>query len=60
MNGYKRIRFTKTYKIYRPGDVIWAKQSIAEFLLKNGFAIQSKDMTASDLKQKDLFDASNT
>lgn len=40
----------KSYKLLVAGTVANVGKSKAEFLLKNGYAIKSKDMTSNDYK----------
>lgn len=58
----KRVRITKSVKNIKrfplehinTGEVVYLDNPAAEFLLKNGYAIQSKDMTANDYQKRNL------
>lgn len=51
-NGDMRLRIVKRYKYYPPGCVVYVSAKFGKFLLKNGYAIQSRDMTTADYKNK--------
>lgn len=47
-----RLKITGDYNYFRAGEVRFVDHKTAEFLLKNGYAIKSKDMTSKDYKKK--------
>lgn len=49
-----RIRITKNHDEFKVGDIVIVNEELAKFLIKTGYAIQSKDMTINDYQTKDL------
>lgn len=47
-----RVRIVKDIKNFKTGEVYNVGSKVAKFLLKNGYAIQSKDMVAIDYQRK--------
>lgn len=47
-----RLKIIKNVGSFRPGETVQFSEKVAKFLLKNGYAIKSKDMTSNDYKEK--------
>jgi hypothetical protein len=47
-----RLKIVKDVEEFRSGQTVRVNEKVAKFLLKNGYAIKSKDMSASDMRQK--------
>jgi len=48
-----RLKFIKSYKAYRVGDVVRLSPESAEPYIKAGAAIITKDMVKDDMQTKD-------
>lgn len=47
-----RLRIVRSVEKFKKGDIVNVSLRVAKFLIKNGYAIQSKDMTDNDYKVK--------
>jgi hypothetical protein len=47
-----RLKIIKSVENFRAGQTVQVDEKVAKFLLKNRYAIKSKDMTANDYEGK--------
>jgi hypothetical protein len=47
-----RVKITGDYQYFRAGETRYVDEKTAKFLIKNGYAIKSKDMTSKDYQKK--------
>lgn len=46
--GLVRLKIVKSVEQFRAGETVYVPERVAKFLLKNGYAVKSKDMGSTD------------
>lgn len=54
-----RVRIIKAVEQFKVGEIHDVNEKVAKFLLKNGYAVMSKDITGSEMQTRNLSDGNS-